>query len=698
MHRRTSICAFPAALASLALIFAASSARSDEPMIDIGNVDFEALLDLKVVAASLHEERTSEAAAAVFVLSGDDLRRQAFRTLQEALRSIPGLFAYRDDLYPMIGVRGVGVLGDYSTGLLILIDGHPLNNSVAIGQSYLGRDLPVPLRAVERIEVIKGPVGSVYGPTAFLGVVNVVTQGSQRARSGAWAEMDAAQGHALPGSIGAQLARAAGELQTFVAAEAFRTSGYDYTFPELVAASDRPAPPGGRVAGMASADAVTGYGRIAWRDLNLAGACNQATSGTPTAPYSSQLLDPANRITNHTCYVQLGYERDLGAGVALTARAAYDDFLYVDRLVYEPPPAGYGTYHDEGRDRWLSGELRLTYRPALSTLLVGGATVERHDTLQHSYAEGLPTVLIDPEQGVGVGEIVKRWAAVNAYVLAEQSLGQELRLHAGLTLNVNGVFGSRLTPKAAIIFTPGAADVLKAVYSEGFRAPTATEAFFADGTDFLANPALKPETVQSLELIGEHRFGRNVELTLSLFQNRYRQLIQFVTVPAPGLGRAPDPNEPADFRQIAENVQTLRLRGAEAALSVRWGDMLRLWGGVTAQHVDLAGWPNFPAVTGNVAASTRALWRPLTLSLHGTFGAARAKLSDGSRTDVGPFAVIGTAAVLDVPGTSGLSVELSVENLLAASAPSPVPGDFAPITQISEPPRSYRLAVHWRFE
>src|SRR5690242_16934789 len=99
---------------ALALALSASTAAAQEApdasdRLEIADLDLASLLDLSVEAVSLREVRASEAAASVFVLTGDDLRRHGFRTLDEALRSVPGLFGYADGLYPMVGVRGMGV-------------------------------------------------------------------------------------------------------------------------------------------------------------------------------------------------------------------------------------------------------------------------------------------------------------------------------------------------------------------------------------------------------------------------------------------------------------------------------------------------------------------------------------------------------------------------------------------------------------
>src|SRR5919206_2139651 len=216
-----------AALAAAAVALVARPAGAQEALgagerVDIASVDLASILDLSVEAVELHEELASDAPASVFVLTGDDVRRQGFRTLDEALRSVPGLFGYADGLYPLMGVRGLGLLGDYTTRLLVLVDGHPLNNSLGIGESYLGRDLPVPLSAVRRLEGIKGPVGGVYGPTAFFGVVNLVTTGSP-GRAEVAATGDAAQGSARAGGLTAAASGDAAGVEWLASAEGWGT-------------------------------------------------------------------------------------------------------------------------------------------------------------------------------------------------------------------------------------------------------------------------------------------------------------------------------------------------------------------------------------------------------------------------------------------------------------------------------------------
>jgi iron complex outermembrane receptor protein len=672
------------ALALGALPPAASADEAQGEKVDIASFDLESLLDLSVEAVSLHEERASESAGSVFVLSRDDIRRQGFRTLQDALATVPGLFAYEDGLYPMVGVRGVGLLGDYTTRLLVLVDGHPLNNSVGIGQSYLGRDLPVPFAAVRRIEVIKGPVGSVYGPTAFVGVVNLVTTGTGPGGEASMAG-DGAQTALRSGELGVLASGARNGVSWMASAEAFATRGFDHVYPELA----RTDPGGGRVRGMDFADALQSYVRASWRDLTASASCGRFSRGIASAPYSSLLRDDRNTLVNRTCFVQLGWSHAVSSSLALQARASYDDFLYGDTFAYAPPPDDTGMFFDDARDRWLSADARLTWSPRTGTRVVAGTTGKHHDTVQHSYTDAPAAPELPP--------IEKTYRTLNAYLLAEQAVGSTLTLHGGLTFYAHEIFGSRVTPRIAGVWQPSRSDTVKLIYSEGFRAPTATEAFFADGVSYLANPDVKPETVRSIELGYERRLGGVASVSAHLFQVAYRNLIAFGSVLAPGAVGG----DPSDYREIALNMQGMRVRGGELGLRLAWRDALHAWGGVSVQAVDGADHPNFPKLTATFALSSRALWRPLTLSLNGSVSSGRAKDptivgGDGS-SHVPPALLLNAFTTLELPRTRGLSLELGIQNLLGARALDPVPGDFAPLSAMPRSPRTVRAGFRYRF-
>lgn len=687
----------------LLLAPAPGAAQTPGGSIEIGDLDLEALLDPRIASVSLHEEQASAAPASVFVLTRSDLRAHGFQTLSEALRSVPGLFTYSDGFYQYVGVRGVGLLLDYTLRTLVLIDGHPLNNSLGEAENSFGPDLLVPLSMVDRIEVVKGPVGSVYGPAAFLGVVNVVTGKPGTSDGEAAASTRAAQGRTVASTLTASGSTDLGGLSVSVGGEATWTPGYTRTYPELALGTDRPSPAGGRVAGMDFGDAQKAYLRAGWNDFAMQGGCGHWFRGLPSAPYSTIIGDRRNHEDTLNCFGQVALERTVSPGLVLSGRLSQDWFVYRDLLAYEDPQAGgggdVGPFRDYGRDEWTSLNLQARWQVAPTLLATVGATGEHHRTVLDAWAELIPLLTVDPVNGLGLGPIRHSFSTINGYLLAEWKPAPTFTLHAGLTAYRHEIFGSRLTPRAAAVWHPTAGDTLKAIYTEGFRAPSASEAFFDDSLDYIPNLGLVPETARSGELVWERRIGSVLALSASAFAAEYDHLIRVETVPAPGLGRPPDPANPKDFRQQARNGDRFAVRGVELGGRLRLAERLEAYGGVSVQDPTGDTPPNTSKVTANLAVSTRSPWRPLRLSLRAYLLGPRPKditaLLPGQTTSVGAQVRVDATAALDVPGVNGLMIEASVLNLLDSAVLHPVPNDFAPLTQMSETPITAQVTIRF---
>ena len=129
----------------------------------------------EVTAASRTNESLEDAPASVTVVSSQELRAMGYPTIAEAVRGIRGLYLSDDRSYDTIGVRGFSRPGDYGNRILILLDGHPLNDNY-IWSSYVGYDGMVDIDDIDRIEVVRGPGSVLYGTGAFFGVINLVTR------------------------------------------------------------------------------------------------------------------------------------------------------------------------------------------------------------------------------------------------------------------------------------------------------------------------------------------------------------------------------------------------------------------------------------------------------------------------------------------------------------------------------------------
>ncbi|HZP47413.1 MAG TPA: TonB-dependent receptor [Vicinamibacterales bacterium] len=140
---------------------------------DLASTSIEDLLNIEVVSASHIQQRRSDVPAAVFVITADDIRRSGATLVPELLRGVPGMFVARINATGWaISARGFNDL--WANKLLVLIDGRSVYSRTFSGVDWSSLDLP--LGDIERIEVIRGPGGSVWGANAVNGVINIITK------------------------------------------------------------------------------------------------------------------------------------------------------------------------------------------------------------------------------------------------------------------------------------------------------------------------------------------------------------------------------------------------------------------------------------------------------------------------------------------------------------------------------------------
>lgn len=128
-----------------------------------------------VTASGGVEEERAIASANVFVIQRQTIAAHGWRSLAEVLADVPGLYIIDDQVLPSIGVRGVtGGLRAGTRVVRVMIDGQPVHFRPMLS-AFLGPEY-IPMEAVERIEVAKGPLSALYGANAFIATVNVITR------------------------------------------------------------------------------------------------------------------------------------------------------------------------------------------------------------------------------------------------------------------------------------------------------------------------------------------------------------------------------------------------------------------------------------------------------------------------------------------------------------------------------------------
>jgi iron complex outermembrane receptor protein len=193
-----------------------ASASAQPPATqDLKRMSLQEILDIPVTTVSRVPEPASSVAAAVFVLTRDDVRRSGATSIPELLRLVPGVQVARlGGGTWAIGIRGFA--DRLARSILVLIDGRAVYSPLFAGTYWETQDTL--LEDIERIEVIRGPGGTLWGANAVNGIINIITR---RASDTQGAYVSAAAGSELRGYGGVRYGATSGDLSYRAYAKAF---------------------------------------------------------------------------------------------------------------------------------------------------------------------------------------------------------------------------------------------------------------------------------------------------------------------------------------------------------------------------------------------------------------------------------------------------------------------------------------------
>ncbi|HVY60510.1 MAG TPA: TonB-dependent receptor, partial [Planctomycetota bacterium] len=425
------------------------------------------------------------------------------------------LYVNDDRNYSYLGVRGFLRPGDSNERVLVLVDGHAMNDA-PFESSLIGREFGVDIEAVERIEVIRGPVSSLYGTNAVFGVVNIVTRSAPAPRHedalGAGATFEADTRRA--GKAGIVLDRFLGEdVYVLGSASGFYALGQSQEYPEL----EREGFPARTAPELDREQAENAFLKLAWGPLTLEGGINRRRKLIPTASYGATPHEEESALDGRQ-FAEARLELPLRDRLDVTARVYYDGSTFLSRLPF-PPELG-------GRERLLArgetggAEAVATARPVDGVRATVGADLRRNFDI---------TFRLASEEGARKDEQTE-FDSYAVFADAEVDLIPHITLTGGARYDRFETFGERASPRAALLVNPLAGTVLKLIYGEAFRAPSVYELYFTEAVGApIVKHDLDPETVRHWEAEAEQELldGR-LRLALSYFRYDVKGLISAV--------------------------------------------------------------------------------------------------------------------------------------------------------------------------
>jgi iron complex outermembrane receptor protein len=520
---------------------------------ELSRLPLEDLMQMQVVtAASRFEQLISEAPSSVVVLGAADIRDFGWRTLADALATLPGLYVANDRNYSYLGARGFLRPGDYNSRFQLMIDGVRTNDAV-FDQALIGSEGLLDMDMVKRIEFVPGPGSAVHGSNALFGVINVIT----RDGSG----LPGLQAVAAAGSERERKARvsygwhAQDGADVLLAASSFARDGRDLYFAEF----DSPGQHGGIAHRLDYDRAQNLLLKAGYRGWQLSASHVSRTKGVPTGSYGA-VFDTPNSTRDTQTSAALSWTGQVAPRTELSAQLTWNRADYLG-LGYYPgahPAKSPGTTGpvlnvDGDHARWYDASVHATFSGLPRQKLVLGAELGRDGRLdQFNYDVDPYAVVLDD-----------RRSGTRQALFAED----EVRLPAGFLVNAGLRFdhiGARLhraSPRVALLYKASPRDTVKLIYGSAFRAPNAYEMYYyaqqgAGGA--ASNPNLQPERIATREAVFEHAMAGAGHATLSLFQHEVSDLIDQQADAATG-------------QLVFRNLDHARVRGAEAAFERQFG-------------------------------------------------------------------------------------------------------------------------------
>jgi iron complex outermembrane receptor protein len=405
----------------------------------------------------------------VSVLTRDELAQLPVRSIADALR-----------LLPSVDVRARGVRGmqaDFSLRgagfgqVLVLVDGVRLNDAQS---GHHNGDIPVPLDAIERIEVLHGPGSSLFGADAFGGTINVITRRAT----------DRASGTIEVGSFGLLAGRAnvgasRGSVRQVLSASVDRSSGFMF---------ER----GFRNAGVSSRTAIGNHSDLFASFLSKDFGANGFYGNAPSHEWTNQTLVAAHHRFDPRAGWQLGGD--------VSYRTHGDRFLFNVRT-----PGLFENFH---RTHATRGALKASRAFGQGTVVTVGAEAGA-DWIRSTNLGDHTTKRVS-----GFGE----W---------RRAFGPRTQLDASLRVDRYTEFGSAWSPAAGIGWWPSSAVRLRASAGRAFRVPTFTERYYQDPANF-ARPEVGPETAWAGETGADLFLADGWSLGATLFARQDHDVIDWL--------------------------------------------------------------------------------------------------------------------------------------------------------------------------
>ncbi len=508
-----------------------------------------------VVTASSVEQNLKDAPASISVITQEDLQRKPVQNLKDVLKEVPGVQLTNEG----DNRKGVSIRGLDSSYTLILVDGKRVNSRNAVFR-HNDFDLNwIPVDSIERIEVVRGPMSSLYGSDALGGVVNIITKKIGQKWSGTVTADTTIQEHRDRGdTYNGQFFTSGPLIDGVLGMKAYGSlAKREKDDPQNSTTTDTGETP--RIEGFSSRD---GNVEFAWTP-------NQnhdftAGYGFDRQDRDSDSLDK-NRLERQNYSVSHNGRWDYGTS----------ELKYYGEKVENKNPGNSSPITSESNT--VDGKYTLPLTAINQFLTVGGEW--RHDKLSDA---------VNLTGGTSSKTSASQYAL---FVEDEWRIFEPLALTTGVRMDDHETYGEHWSPRAYLVYNATDTVTVKGGWATAFKAPSLLQ-LSPDWTSnscrgackIVGSPDLKPETSESWELglyyMGEDGWLEGVESSVTVFRNDVKDRIS--------ISRTSDVNAAPGYQNFVGftangvpvfsyyNVNKARIQGVETELKIPFNDEWKL--------------------------------------------------------------------------------------------------------------------------
>ena len=631
---------------------------------NLEQMSIEELMDIRVVSASKYEQKQQQVPAAVSIITRNDIRTYGWRTLNQALASLPGIHTTYDYQYEYLGTRGFSQPGDFNTRVLITINGNRINDAT-YDQGPTGRDFPLDIDLIERIEFIPWSGSTIYGLNAMLGVVNIITRKGADVKGG---ELSASYQTAeiMPQervTLGKQFENGADALISFSGLQS-RGANHFFEYGDSGISGVARHMDGENVKQM--------FARASYGPLSFDFIYGNRKKEDPTGAYLSDPLVAGHFQRDRRLNAQIQYnEHFVNDTLNVLGRVFLGQYRYESPMVY----SGERTL-STGPSDWHGAELRLLSTAIPDHKLMFGVEYQNNTDIKQTFQN-----FANPGQNIAIQNSVLR---IGTYIQDEWNINDTLSVTAGLRYDHNKWIDSVFSPRGAVIWQATPKTTFKALYGRSHRAPNSYERNYSDGVFLTANPELQSEIADTAEFVADYLPLPSMNLRATVYQWDMHNIIALGVDPLSGLPQ---------YQQTGKRVLA---KGAELSLDKTWdfGGRLRASYGIQNAEQHHSHLINSPYHLGKVNISIPI---PLITGLQAGYELqyyGKRKTLDGSNTD--DYVLSNLNLVTNVPQVKGLEASLSIYNLFNENYLHPA-ADSNWQNTFLQPGRTVRFRMDYRF-